>query len=85
MRAKKELTFPNYYAKQGIITPEMEYIAIEKTNVLSNLTPKAAMQCQHQGHSWGANTLKAKLHQNLFVQKLLGRRHHTQQHQPSRE
>jgi phosphomethylpyrimidine synthase len=24
-----------YYAKQGIITPEMEYIAIQKTNAWS--------------------------------------------------
>jgi phosphomethylpyrimidine synthase len=33
MRAKKGANVSQlYYAKQGIITPEMEYIAIQKTN-----------------------------------------------------
>jgi endonuclease I len=64
----------------------MEYIAIRENQRIEQLNDQsAAMQCQHQGHSWGANTLKAKLHQNLFVQKLLADAHHPEQHQPSRE
>jgi hypothetical protein len=61
----------------------MEYIAIKKRIEQLN-DQSAAMQCQHQGHSWGANTPKSKLHQNLFVQKLLADII-IQQHQPSRE
>jgi phosphomethylpyrimidine synthase len=34
MRAKGANVSQLYYAKQGLITPEMEYIAIWKTNVL---------------------------------------------------
>ncbi|AWG24067.1 phosphomethylpyrimidine synthase ThiC [Flavobacterium kingsejongi] len=46
-----------YYAKQGIITPEMEYIAIrenQRNALLSNQTE--AMQQQHTGNSFGART-----------------------------
>jgi phosphomethylpyrimidine synthase len=50
----------------------MEYIAIRENQRIEQLNDQsAAMQCQHQGHSWGANTPKSKIHQNLFVQKLL--------------
>lgn len=46
-----------YYAKQGIITPEMEYIAIrenQRNALLANQTE--AMQQQHAGNSFGART-----------------------------
>lgn len=46
-----------YYAKQGIITPEMEYIAIrenQRNTLLTNQTE--AMQQQHAGNSFGART-----------------------------
>lgn len=48
-----------YYAKQGIITPEMEYVAIRENQKIEQLAdvPKA-MQHQHQGTSFGANTPK---------------------------
>lgn len=43
-----------HYAKQGIITPEMEYIAIRETQKQHELTDLR----QHAGESFGANTPK---------------------------
>lgn len=43
-----------HYAKQGIITPEMEYIAIRETQKQHNLTDGR----QHAGNNFGANTPK---------------------------
>ena len=43
-----------YYARQGIITPEMEFIAIRENQRL-----EAAFSAQHPGNSWGANIPKA--------------------------
>jgi hypothetical protein len=40
MRAKKVPCDPLYYAKQGIITPEMEYIAIRETKNMNKLNLK---------------------------------------------
>ena len=48
-----------HYAKQGIITPEMEYVAIrenQRLEQLENVSP--SLKQQHQGHSFGANTPK---------------------------
>ncbi|HEY6143364.1 MAG TPA: phosphomethylpyrimidine synthase ThiC, partial [Flavobacterium sp.] len=52
MRAKKGANVSQlYYAKQGIITPEMEYIAIRENQRIEQLNEQTkAMQCQHQGH-----------------------------------
>lgn len=52
-----------YYAKKGIITPEMEYIAIRENQRNEELREKLNGQyeslChQHEGHSFGANTPK---------------------------
>ncbi|MDM1556547.1 phosphomethylpyrimidine synthase ThiC [Chryseobacterium indologenes] len=60
-REGKELT-QLYYAKQGIITPEMEYIAIRENQRIEQLqsVPKE-MACQHIGNSFGANTPKSKI------------------------
>ncbi len=44
-----------HYAKQGIITPEMEYIAIRENQGLESLANNALL-CQHAGNSFGANT-----------------------------
>jgi phosphomethylpyrimidine synthase len=46
-----------HYARQGIITPEMEYVAIRENLRLEEY--KAAMKDQHPGNSWGANLPKA--------------------------
>ncbi|MFW2177547.1 MULTISPECIES: phosphomethylpyrimidine synthase ThiC [unclassified Moraxella] len=43
-----------HYAKQGIITPEMEYIAIRETQRQHELTDMR----QHEGMNFGANTPK---------------------------
>ncbi|RVU81952.1 phosphomethylpyrimidine synthase ThiC [Leucothrix sargassi] len=43
-----------HYAKQGIITPEMEYIAIRETQKQHDLTDMR----QHTGNNFGANTPK---------------------------
>jgi phosphomethylpyrimidine synthase len=38
-----------HYARKGIITPEMEYVALRE-----NLKRDASLAHQHPGHSWGA-------------------------------
>ncbi len=42
-----------HYARQGIITPEMEYVAIRENMRLEQY--RDAMQEQHPGQGWGAN------------------------------
>ncbi|WP_367755460.1 phosphomethylpyrimidine synthase ThiC [Flavobacterium sp. WC2430] len=63
MRAKKGANVSQlYYAKQGIITPEMEYIAIRENQRIEQINDQTkAMQCQHGGQSFGANTPKSKI------------------------
>lgn len=58
MRAKKGANVTQlHYAKQGIITPEMEYIAIRENQKYEQIEAQTkAMQTQHKGDSWGANT-----------------------------
>ena len=41
-----------YYAKQGIVTPEMEYIAIRENQRREGMS--ALLQTQHPGHDFGA-------------------------------
>ena len=41
-----------YYARQGIITPEMEYVAIRENQLLDQITEPYP---QHKGQSFGAN------------------------------
>jgi len=43
-----------HYARQGIITPEMEYIAIRENLALSEAQLEQAAQSQHAGESFGA-------------------------------
>jgi phosphomethylpyrimidine synthase len=43
-----------HYARRGMITPEMEFIAIRE-----NQRMEAAFSAQHPGNSWGANIPKA--------------------------
>ncbi len=51
-----------YYAKQGIITPEMEYIAIRENQKIEQLdSVSKEMAFQHQGNSFGAKTPKNKI------------------------
>ena len=59
LRAKKGANVSQmYYAKQGIITAEMEYVAIrENQKYIEN----ADNGIQHPGNSFGANTPKGKI------------------------
>ncbi|GGF01228.1 phosphomethylpyrimidine synthase ThiC [Hymenobacter cavernae] len=45
-----------HYAKQGIITPEMEYIAIRENQRIDQIANDDALKTQHEGYSFGANT-----------------------------
>jgi phosphomethylpyrimidine synthase len=45
-----------HYARKGIITPEMEYIAIRETQRNDSLNDQSALWQQHPGMSFGANT-----------------------------
>jgi phosphomethylpyrimidine synthase len=44
-----------HYAKEGIITPEMEYIAIRENMALAQARELGVMKEQHPGMSFGAN------------------------------
>ena len=66
-----KLTFPNlpkprrsfsgrnvtqmHYAKQGVITPEMEYIAIRENQGLEEANQKGLLSFHHQGEAFGEN------------------------------
>ncbi|GAB0155601.1 phosphomethylpyrimidine synthase ThiC [Chryseobacterium sp. Alg-005] len=57
----KEIT-QLYYAKQGIITPEMEYVAIRENQRIEQLgSVSKEMAFQHAGNSFGAHTPKNKI------------------------
>ncbi|MBB3047334.1 phosphomethylpyrimidine synthase [Litorivivens lipolytica] len=43
-----------HYAKQGIITPEMEYIAIRENMALAEAKAQGVLDKQHPGNSFGA-------------------------------
>lgn len=47
-----------YYARQGIITPEMEYVAIRENQEIERMYSKLdkTLTRQHRGNSFGANT-----------------------------
>lgn len=58
---EKEIT-QLYYAKQGIITPEMEYVAIRENQRIEQLDSVSKdMVFQHVGNSFGANTPENKV------------------------
>ncbi len=59
LRAKKGKNVSQlHYAKQGIITPEMEYIAIRENQRIEEVEQLTE---QHPGNSFGANTPKGKI------------------------
>ena len=45
-----------HYARQGIVTPEMEYIAIRENLAIAEEEMKRANSKQHPGQNFGANT-----------------------------
>ena len=44
-----------HYAKQGVITPEMEYIAIRENQGLEEANQKGLLSFHHQGEAFGEN------------------------------
>ncbi|SUJ24849.1 Phosphomethylpyrimidine synthase [Sphingobacterium spiritivorum] len=51
-----------HYARKGIITAEMEYVAIRENQKIEQLQQATAgMEHQHKGHSFGANTPVGKI------------------------
>ncbi|PID88429.1 MAG: phosphomethylpyrimidine synthase ThiC [Bacteroidia bacterium] len=57
LRAKKgKRSTQLYYARQGIITPEMEYVAIRENLLINKLNKELAKT--HPGENFGANTPK---------------------------
>ncbi len=64
-----------YYAKQGIITPEMEYIAIRENQRIEQLDSVSKdMAFQHQGNSFGARTPKSKITPEFVRDEIAGGR-----------
>jgi phosphomethylpyrimidine synthase len=59
LRAKSDAVTQLYYARKGIVTPEMEYIAIRESGRLTSnqeqITERNALSQQHAGESFGAN------------------------------
>ncbi|MCH7411208.1 phosphomethylpyrimidine synthase ThiC [Belliella sp. DSM 111904] len=67
-----------HYAKQGIITPEMEYVAIRENQriaeIAKNDVNNKGLLHQHDGHSFGANTPKGHITPEFVRQEIaLGR------------
>jgi phosphomethylpyrimidine synthase len=59
MRAKKGQNVSQmYYAKKGIITAEMEYIAIRENQMIDKMS---SVGHQHEGNSFGANIPKSHI------------------------
>ncbi|GAB3766577.1 phosphomethylpyrimidine synthase ThiC [Spirosoma pomorum] len=64
-----------HYARQGIITPEMEYIAIRENQRIDSLNEQlprsqSALLHQHPGNSFGANTPKGHITPEFVRQEL---------------
>lgn len=59
LRAKTGMNVSQmHYAKKGIITPEMEYIAIRENQMIDKMN---SVGHQHPGNSFGANTPKSHI------------------------
>jgi len=44
-----------HYARKGMITPEMEYIAIRENQMLADALSDEKLSVQHPGNAWGAS------------------------------
>ncbi|MFQ5597222.1 MAG: phosphomethylpyrimidine synthase ThiC [Nitrospiria bacterium] len=47
-----------HYARKGIVTPEMEYIAIRENQMLADALTDETRSVQHPGNAWGAGIPK---------------------------
>lgn len=76
LRAKKGYNVSQmHYAKKGIITPEMEYIAIRENQKYDTLKTQlngqyALLSQQHAGNSFGANTPKGLITAEFVRQEI---------------
>ncbi len=69
LRAKKGYNVTQlHYAKKGIITPEMEYIAIRENQCLELY--KEYLFQQHQGFDWGARISKGEITPEFVRQEI---------------
>jgi len=59
-----------YYAKQGIITSEMEYVAIRENQRIDEIIPSTREGFQHKGFSFGANTPKGYITPEFVRQEI---------------
>ena len=71
-RAKKGMNVSQmHYARKGIITPEMEYIAISENQRRENMSE--LLQTQHKGHDFGASIPKVITPEFVRSEVALGR------------
>lgn len=71
LRAKKGMNVSQmYYAKQGIITPEMEYVAIRENQRMNEIKE---IGLQHKGESFGASIPKVITPEFVRQELALGR------------
>jgi phosphomethylpyrimidine synthase len=56
-----------HYARKGIITPEMEFVAIRENQMIDAYN--ADLLQQHPGRNWGAETPKSHITPNLCAPK----------------
>ncbi len=62
LRARKDANVTQlHYARKGIITPEMEYIAIRENQRIDELMNDTELWKQHMGDSFGANIQSKKI------------------------
>ena len=70
LRAKKGQNVTQlHYARKGIITPEMEYIAIRENQRIDELNA-TQIGHQHAGNSFGANTPKSHITPEFVRQEI---------------
>ncbi len=62
-----------HYAKRGIITPEMEYVAIRENMSLEQAKAQGVLSQQHPGQSFGANIPKEITPEFVRQEVALGR------------
>lgn len=62
-----------HYARQGIITPEMEYIAIRENIARAQVSQSEVIKHQHPGQTWGANVSQEITPEFVRLEVLEGR------------
>ena len=73
-----------HYARQGIITPEMEYVAIRENQRIDAIRDALLLQ-QHPGEAFGASIQKLITPEFVRDEIARGRAIMPEQHQPPRK